>query len=118
MCRPSCTLDRQRFGLRMIGRLPAPSAHLCNLSLQLVFVTLSWSSTITLYFLELVKEDCFGYACVFHPCDVASPAQLHLKQDGLYAGKAGSLEDFFVRHVVLPFDAKNGAQAELVKLLQ
>ena len=26
--------------------------------------------------------------------------------------------NFFVRHVVLPFDAKNGAQAALVKPLQ
>ena len=32
--------------------------------------------------------------------------------------QAGSLEDFFVRHVVLPFNAKNGAQAALVKPLQ
>ena len=46
---------------------------------------------------------------------MASPAQLHLKRDGLYAGRVGSLEDFFVRHVVLPFDAKDGAQAALVK---
>ena len=49
---------------------------------------------------------------------MASPAQLHLKQDGLYAGQAGSLEDFFVRHVVLPFDAKDGAQAALMKPLK
>ena len=49
----------------------------------------------TLSFLELAEEDYFGHAYVFHPCDVASPAQLHLKQDGLYAGQAGSLEDFF-----------------------
>ena len=47
-----------------------------------------------------------------------SPAQLHLRQDALYAGQAGSLEDFFVRHVVLPFDAEDGAQAALVKPLQ
>ena len=46
---------------------------------------------------------------------MASPVQLHLKQDGLYAGQAGSLKDFFVRHVVLPFDAKDGVQAVLVK---
>ena len=49
-----------------------------------------------LSFLELAEEDCFGHVNVFHPCDMASPAQLHLKQDGLYAGQAGSLEDFFV----------------------
>ena len=89
-----------------------------KLSLQLVFVTLSWSTTIALSFLELVEEDCFGHAYVFHPCDVASPAQLHLTQDGVYAGQTGSLEDFFVRHVVLPFDAKDGVQAALVKPLQ
>ena len=65
-------------------------------------------------FFELTEKDCFGHANVFHPCDVASPAQMHLKQDGLYAGQSGSLEDFFVRHVVLPFDAKDGAQAALV----
>ena len=68
--------------------------------------------------MELAEEDCFGHAYVFHPCHVASPAQLHLKQDGLYAGQAGSLEYFFGRHVVLPFDAKDGVQAALVKLLQ
>ena len=93
-------------------------SRLCKLSLQLIFVTLSWSTTIALSFLELAEEDCFGHANVFHPCDVASPAQLHLKQDGLYAGHAGSLEDFFVRHVVLSFDVKDGAQAALVKPLQ
>ena len=69
---------------------------MCKLSLQLVFVTLSWSATITLSFLELAEEHCFGHAYVFHPCDVASPAKLHLKQDGSNAGQAGSLEDFFV----------------------
>ena len=93
-------------------------SRLCKLSLQLVFVTLFWSTTITLSFLELAEEDCFGHAYVFHPCDMASPAQLHLKQDELYAGQAGSLEDFFVRHVVLPFYAKDGPQAALVKPLQ
>ena len=93
-------------------------SRLCQLSLQLIFVTLSWSTMIALPFLELVAEDCFWHVYVFHPCDVASPAQLHRKQDGLYAGQAGSLEDFFVRHVVLPFDAKDGAQAALVKPLQ
>ena len=69
---------------------------LCKLSLQLILVALSWSTTIALSFLELAEEDCFGHANVFHPCDVARPAQLRLKQDGLYAGQAGSLEDFFV----------------------
>ena len=93
-------------------------SRLCKLSLQLIFVTLSWSTTIALSFLELAEEDCFGHAYVFHACDIVSPAQLHLKRDGLYAGQAGSLGDFFVRHVVLPFDAKDGAQAALVKPLQ
>ena len=93
-------------------------SRLCKLSLQLVFVTLSWSTTIALSFLEFAEEDCFGHAYVFHPCDVTSPAQLHLKQDGLYAGQAGSLEDFFSRHMVLQFDAKDGVQAALMKPLQ
>ena len=82
-------------------------SRLCKLSLQLIFVMLSWSTAITLSFLELAEEDCFWHAYVFHPCDVASPAQLRLKQDGLYAGQAGSREDFFILHVVLPFDAKD-----------
>ena len=93
-------------------------SRLCKLSLQLIFVTLSWDTTIALSFLELAEEDCFGHAYVFHSCDVASPAQLQLKRDGLYARQAGSLEDFFVRHVVLPFDAKGEAQAALVEPLQ
>ena len=71
-------------------------SRLCKLSLQLIFVTLYWSTTIALSLLEFADEDCFGHAYVFHPCDVASPAQLHLKQDGLYAGQAGFLGDFFV----------------------
>ena len=91
--------------------------RLCKLSLQLIFVTLSWSTAIALSFFELAEEDGFWHAHVFHPCDVASPAQLPLKQDGLFAGQADSLEDFFIRHVVLPFDAKDGAQAVSVKLL-
>ena len=93
-------------------------SSLRELSLQLVFVTLSWSTTIALSFLELAEEDWFGHAYVFHRCDVANPAQLHLKQDGLYDRQTGSLEDFFVRYVVLPFDAKDGAQAASVKPLQ
>ena len=93
-------------------------SRLCKLSRQLIFVTLSWSITIALSFLEHAEQDCFGHAYVFHLCDMASPAQLHLKQDGLYAGQAGTLEDFFVRLVVLLFDAKDGAQAALVKPLQ
>ena len=93
-------------------------SRLYKLSLQLIFVKLSWSTTIALSFLKFAEEDCFGHAYVFRPCDVASPVQLHLKQDGLYAGQAGFLGDFFVRHVVLPFDAKDGAQAAFVKPLQ
>ena len=79
-------------------------SRLCKLSLQLIFVTLSWSTSIALSFVELANEDCFGHEYVFHPSDADSPAQLHPKQDGLYAGQAESLEYFFVRHVVLPFD--------------
>ena len=66
-------------------------SRLCKLLLQLIFVTLSWNTTIAFSFLELAEEDYFGHAYVFHSCDLASPAQLHLKQDGLYAGQAGSL---------------------------
>ena len=58
-------------------------SRLCKVSLQLVFVTLSLGTTITISFAELVEEDRFGHAYVLHPCDVASPAQLHPKQDGL-----------------------------------
>ena len=68
--------------------------------------------------LGLAEDYCCEHAFIFPPCDVASPAQLHLKQDGLYVGQPGSLEDFFVRHVVLPFDAKDGEQAALMKPLQ
>ena len=86
-------------------------SRLCKMSLQPVFVTFSWSATVTLSFLELAEGDCFGHAHLFHLCDVASLTRLRLKNDGLYAGHAGSLEDFFV---VLPFDAKDGAQTALI----
>ena len=153
-CRDYCTLDRRRFGLRIMGMLFALSAS-CVFSLRLHasllglttvlshcwapavwapavglrpsatmadgwfpsvqsvssagLFNVSWSTTIALSFLELAEEDCFWHVYVFHPCYVASPAQLHLKQVGLSAGQAGSLEDFFVWHLVLPFDAKDGA---------
>ena len=68
-------------------------SRLCKLSLQLIFVALSWSTTIALSSLDLADEDCFGHAYACHPCNMACPAQLHLKQDGLYAGQAGSRED-------------------------
>ena len=71
-------------------------SRLCKLFLQLVIATFFWSTTITLSFLEFIEEDCFEHVYIFHPCDVASQAQPHLKQDGLYAGLAGSLEDFFI----------------------
>ena len=90
-------------------------SRLCKVSFQLVFVTLSWGTTVALFFLELAEEDCFGHAYVFHLYDLAIPAQLHLKQNGLHSGQAGSLEEFFVLHMVLPFDAKHGVQAALVK---
>ena len=73
-------------------------SSLWKLPLRLIFVTLSWSTTITLSFYELAEEGCFGHACVFHTCNVASPAQLQLKQVGLYAGQAGCFKDFFVWH--------------------
>ena len=47
-------------------------SRLCKLSLQLVIATLSWSTTITLSFLELAEEDRFGHEYVFHSCDVAT----------------------------------------------
>ena len=78
----------------------------CKLCLQPIIATLSWSTTIALSFLELAEEDCFGNEYVFHPLDVASPAQMHPKQDGLYSEQTGSLEDFFIQYVVLPFGAK------------
>ena len=71
-------------------------SRLRKLSLHLVFVKLSPSTTIKLSFLELADGVCFGYAYVFHPRDVAIPAQPHLKQDGFYAEQAGRLEDVFV----------------------
>ena len=152
-----CTLDRWRFGLRMIGIrslfLP-PAFFLCGimpLCLELTTgffflltsacclglrppaaMTDGWftrvqavsSAGLCNTFMEhhdrtvLLGARCFGHAYVFHPCDVTSPAQLYLKQNGLYAEQAGSLEDFSLWHVVLPFDAKEEAQAALVKPLK
>ena len=45
-----------------------PDSHLCKLSLQLIFVTLSWSTTIAFSFLELAEEGWFGHVYIFHPC--------------------------------------------------
>ena len=78
------------FSLMSAGCLGLGPPAAMKLSLQLIFVTLSWSTMIALSFLELAEEDCFGHAYVFHSCDVASPAQPHLKQDRLYAWQADS----------------------------
>ena len=153
---PYRTLDRRRFGMRMVRMLFLPPAfflcgfmplclelttgfshrwvptvsvwgfvlprlmldsRLCKLSLKMVFVTLSWSTTITPSFLEFAEEDCFRHTYVLYPCDVTSPAQLHLKlkQNGLCTWQADSIEDFLVWHVVSPFYVKDGALAALVK---
>ena len=134
--RPYCTLDRQRFGLRMIVMLHSLSAS-SVIPLQL-HASLPWTYN---WLFSLMSASCFGLrppaamtdgwfqpvqavssaslcnaflehhdhafllgACwgrllwsraVFHSQDMASPAQLHLKLDGLFAGQAGSLEDFF-----------------------
>ena len=51
---------------RQLSRSEASCCHdQCRLFLQLVFVTLSWSNTITLSYIELAEEDCFGHTCVF-----------------------------------------------------
>ena len=84
------------LGLRPTAAMIDGCSHLCKLSLQPLFVTLSGATTFALSFLELAEEDCFWHAYVFHPCDVASPAEQRLKQDRLYSGQAGCLEDFFV----------------------
>ena len=43
------------------------NSRLCKLSLQLVFVTPSWSAAVTLSFLELGEEAFFEHLYVFHP---------------------------------------------------
>ena len=101
---PYRTLDRRRFGMRMVRMLLAlrfffaalclsasnsqlfccccccccccftderqlsrsEAFCLCKLSLQLIFVTLSWSTTIALSFLELAEKRLL-WACVRFP---------------------------------------------------
>ena len=41
-----------------------------------------------------------------------------LEQDAHYAGQAGCLEDFFIWHTVLPFDAKDGNASSIVETTQ
>ena len=84
-------------------------SHLCKLSLQLIFVTLSWNTTIALSFLELAEEDCFGHVYVFHPCNIASLAQLHLKMDsmlGRLALLSTSSFDTWSHHLMLRMERK------------
>ena len=144
---PYCPLDRQKSGLRMIKMLlalSAPCVFPCGLMSITVLVwgllllwlladscldnclfthwscnafTNSWSTKITLSFLKHA-EDCFGYVYIFQPCDLGCLPKLHLKQDKFSAGQPGSLQGFFVWHVVLPFEAKDGVQAALVKTLK
>ena len=72
--------------------------RLCKLSLQLVFVTLF--GLLLLFFLAPCMSSLKKFAFAIHTSSILLtwPAreQLYLKQDGLYAGQAGSLEDFFI----------------------
>ena len=76
-------MSTKRLSMRPPPAMTDIDFHQCKLSPQLAFVMLSWSTSVMLSFLELTEEDCFRHVYVYHPCDVASPAQLHLKQDGL-----------------------------------
>ena len=51
---------------------------------------------MTLSFLEFAQQEFCRHVHGFHLCDTNSPVQLHLKLDGLRAGQAGSLENFFI----------------------
>ena len=86
----------------------------------------SWSllrffraSQFVFFILELAEEDCFGHVHVFQPYDLVICAQVNLRQDGLCAGQAGCLQEFFIIwHAFSLVGAKNGAQAALVKTLK
>ena len=71
-----------------------------------------------LSFLELTEEDCFRHVYIFHPCDVVSLVQLHLKKDGLLLDRLAVLRTSSFDMWSSPFDAKDGAQAALVKPFQ
>ena len=75
-----------------------PVSAICLFSWS--FVTLSWGATITLSFLLLAEEDFFGHAY--------AEARWTLC-------RAGRLSLGLLR---LPFDAKDGAQAALMKPLK
>ena len=96
--------------------LRPPAAMTDGWFTPVVFVTLSWSTTIMLSIelKKLLKKTAFGMHVISILWDLASPAQLHLKQ----AGQAGYLEDLFVWHLVLPFDTKDGMRAVLMKPLK
>ena len=55
---------------------------------------------IALSFFELLEKTALGM------CTSSILVTWSALQDGLYAGQAGSLENFFIRHVVWPSDAK------------
>ena len=59
------------------------------------------------------------WACMCLPSlRCGQPSAAAPEANGLYAGQAGSLKDFFVWHMVLPFDATDRAQAVLMKPLK
>ena len=51
--------------------------------------------TVALSFLDLAEEDSFLCVYIFQSGQVTNPAQLNLRQDGLYAGQVGFREHFF-----------------------
>ena len=65
-------------------------SRLCKLSFQLILVTPSHSTTIALSFFELLEKTALGM------CTSSILVTWSALQDGLYAGQADSLEDFFV----------------------
>ena len=84
------------------------NSHLCKVSLQLVFITLSESTMITPSFLELAEEDCSKHVYVSNPCDVASRMPMNLTDSmlGRLAHLRTSLFDIQSYHLMLRMDHK------------
>ena len=55
---------------------------------------------------------------VFHPDDVACPAQLDLQQRSLNTDGFSTLEDLNVGDVVVPLDVEDDAEAALLETFQ
>ena len=91
---------------------------MCEAGLYTVFVPFLRPSSVPLSQAEFPIEQLFGDPGVIHANDMSCPTQLRFHDHCFNACRLRPVQDLEICDPVLPFDAKDGAQASHVELFQ